>query len=106
MTHIIAFATAADLDLATASQQVLGQLGQMNLEASDTERAVNFMGRAFQNSNVVLANFSRLTQNVNENARQAGFSIEEITAASLHLGKRLVEHPVCFRPPLVIWRWC
>ena len=57
------------------------------LEASDTERAVNFMGRAFQNSNVVLANFSRLTQNVNENARQAGFSIEEITAASLHLGK-------------------
>ena len=87
MTHIIAFATAGNLDLATAAQQVLGQLGQMDLEASGTEQAVNFMGKAFKNSNVALANFSRLTQNVNENARQAGFSIEEITAASLHLGK-------------------
>ena len=87
MTHIIAFATAGELDLATAAQQVLGQLGQMNLEASGTEQAVNFMGKAFQNSNVALGNFSRLTQSVNENARQAGFSIEEITAASLHLGK-------------------
>ena len=87
MTHIIAFATAGELDLAIAAQQVVGQLGQMDLEASGTEQAVNFMGKAFQNSNVALGNFSRLTQNVNENARQAGFSIEEITAASLHLGK-------------------
>ncbi len=87
MTHIIAFATAGELDLAIAAQQVVGQLGQMDLEASGTEQAVNFMGKAFQNSNVALGNFSRLTQSVNENARQAGFSIEEITAASLHLGK-------------------
>ena len=97
MTHIIAFATAGELDLAIAAQQVVGQLGQMDLGASGTEQAVNFMGKAFQNSNVALGNFSRLTQNVNENARQAGFSIEEITAASLHLGKEAGGAPRAFQ---------
>ena len=54
MTHIIAFATAGELDLAIAAQQVVGQLGQMDLEASGTEQAVNFMGKAFQNSTRML----------------------------------------------------
>ena len=85
--HIIDFATAAELDLATAAQQVVGQLGQMNRGAEGTADAVNFLGKVFQNGGPEMRNFSRLTQNFSQNARELGFDLESVTAATIHLGR-------------------
>ena len=87
LPHIIDFATAAELNLADAARQAVGQLGQMNRGAEGTADAVNFMGKVFQNGGPEMRNFSRLTQNFRENARQLGFEMESVTAATIHLGR-------------------
>lgn len=85
--HVLDFATAGEVDMASAAQFLVDAVGGFNLEFSDTARVGNAMARAAMASQINLKDMGEAFKYAAPGAADLGISVEKTSAAIAILGK-------------------
>lgn len=88
MPGLLDAAAAGQVDLATASDITSNVLRGFNIDAEDTGRVADVLTKAFTTSNTTMESLGETMKYVAPVASAAGFSLEEVAAASGILGDK------------------
>lgn len=85
--HVLDFATAGEVDMASAAQFLVDAVGGFNLQFSETERVGNAMARAAMASQINLKDMGEAFKYSAPLAADLGISVEQTSTAIALLGK-------------------